>query len=1267
MRDQAAGFGPFYEYPVADTAFHFVILMLLWLQSSCFERVEYAFVMHYLFRLSQLGEGAAQILRRRRVEAIVVANSRFQNDWASLQKAVSAVEARCRGQAREFSNMPPTPHHYFPQPHSQHVVAIAMPPLAADPRSAHSRSVSEISAGQVTPGAAAPAPHPTHHARVLSGISVGSRPDAAASAGGSAATGAATAGAAAGDAPAGLSGRIERLVRRVTLWLQGLSDFDENTWAEVVQAQQEQQAQRHDSIHHSPQRQPHHHRPAEIAVPSPTRRAATGDDDRNKDDGAASAVAPTSSFAALGHADSERPFGRPPPEAHSTAAGDGTDAAGAATAAADASTTDGLTGRQRSRTASIATAAVAAAVVARGEETLFDRSAGLSSLVGAMLRAFGYYALSQLDCICYGGFAIQFAIAPCILNAVLPILSFAYAAVIAPRPHRMFWNLALLYLQVCIVAKSLVKVFECESDGHFSWATGRICLSGSYFVTDLFLSLGCVVLMLLHKANLVAWGLWDNSDIEATWVREHIAACEAERAAAELEARAQQQQRQQLQGGNGSRNSNLAASCESLPLPELGATRRGDDAAGENNNNNNGINGSPTRVHQQPHLPPSRPSGLGAAPASFRPPDADAHPLSVTGLAGEVRHFFATCADNIGSHDIKPGGDTYGPAVAAELLSIVVLFFGYFRLMGEEDSIVSSLSGSLLPGTLTICILLLFFMVVVDRVVYLLRSLWFKYVLTVLSAVVYSSVMLAWFHAQSTFDRSYYGTSPFWLRGALPLAASLYLLKMFYVYMSCRQIASGLPAYENHICFVGTCSLIEQFRYILSRITPFAFDLRVLLDWTVSPTVLKMNQWIRVEDIAHELYMTICDVDDTKDVNEMKKKPTDPFPRWLKYVVGSITFSLVALVLLGPLLLYSSVSPVVQKNSVSEISVVVSLPNLPPLWQTQQAVEGSDLNGTVVSLLEKTRQSLLSLEYSQNTVQFLQFTSFSNSLWTVSADTVEQTSYRLRHSPSVALTLDISILSRSSRTAGSSLAGSQILTQSRVLAPAEIDAFVAVINGSASSATIERMFNPFLSSKGSNFLVVAKSSYISCTFNRIAANINNPPANASQPRPPGGGGLLPNASSYFELRCRTLFDRSNPTTYVGWNDLSPPEWNCLRGTARCPNEELTAGGNGTAGLYFVVESSQSLSVGFLQTIGIVAAYSTFVLAVGRVLRFIFSGMAFKVGIEAIENPRPLIDVVQLMYMARARGEFHTEHRAYTCLVDTLRQAELLMRVTSKNK
>ena len=99
------------------------------------------------------------------------------------------------------------------------------------------------------------------------------------------------------------------------------------------------------------------------------------------------------------------------------------------------------------------------------------------------------------------------------------------------------------------------------------------------------------------------------------------------------------------------------------------------------------------------------------------------------------------------------------------------------------------------------------------------------------------------------------------------------------------------------------------------------------------------------------------------------------------------------------------------------------------------------------------------------------------------------------------------------------------------------------------------------------------------------------------------------------------------------------------------------------GLFFVVESSQSLSVGFLQTIGIVAAYTTFVLAIGRVLRFVFSGMAFKVSIEALENPKPLIDVLQLMYVARARGDFVVEHRAYTCLVDTLRQAELLIHVT----
>jgi hypothetical protein len=157
-------------------------------------------------------------------------------------------------------------------------------------------------------------------------------------------------------------------------------------------------------------------------------------------------------------------------------------------------------------------------------------------------------------------------------------------------------------------------------------------------------------------------------------------------------------------------------------------------------------------------------------------------------------------------------------------------------------------------------------------------------------------------------------------------------------------------------------------------------------------------------------------------------------------------------------------------------------------------------------------------------------------------------------------------------------------------------------------------------------------------------------------------------TSQFEIRCQTLFQNSNPTTYTGWNDLSAAEWGCLRNNGPCPNEQASQGGTrNQAGPFFVVESSPSLSVGFLQTIGIVAAYTTFVLAIGRVLRFIFSGMAFKVSIEGLEDPTPLIHTVQLMYMARAQRQFAVEHRAYTTLVDCLRQAELLFRVTARKK
>jgi hypothetical protein len=812
--------------------------------------------------------------------------------------------------------------------------------------------------------------------------------------------------------------------------------------------------------------------------------------------------------------------------------------------------------------------------------------------LNAMGRALVHFSLAHMDRLCYFAFCLHFGLSPSLVTVWLPLATFIYAAPLSPRPHRMFWNAALVVLQLEIVIKSIIKVATCNADSNavrpndpasFSLWTGRMCMPGSFFVVDLFTALACVVCVTIHKRHLMSSGLWHDRELSVETTQKLLT---------ELERR----------------DGDEAVTAELL--------------------------------------------NVGSRP-TFNPQGGEQRGSSES-LLERTKQTAAEVRANICSVDTKPGVTYYRVCFTIDLVVFITVFLGYYKLTGEEDNIVNSLQYSVLPGNLTLCLFAMFALISLDRVVLLRRSMPYKYALTSASAILFHALMLYWFQGQTRYDVLYFNDSSFDLRGSLPLAVSLYLLKAVNLFFSCRQISGGPRPYNDHICFAGTYSNFELVVYLVSRAVPFVFDLRTLLDWTVTPTVLKMNQWIRVEDIAHELYMVKSDIIDNEDVDKFKKdgpvpKNAQPFPRLLKYAVGPLAFVGVALVLLGPLLIYSTFSPAMQSNPVRQISASVALLSSPPFWQMTEAVPAeSTLNDTIVTLIERTRAGIVSYGLSQSPLQVVQFAASSSNVWVISPPALAAMQQQLlQQAVPLALVMQLQITTQSSSTSSSN-SGNQLLTQRRELEWEERLELVEVLAGNRSGVQLDYAISPFVFDRGSSFFAVGSgtSNMVRCRLNLTR----------------GSG----DASSYFNWGCGSLFDLSTPTPDGQWGDLSAREWACLRND-QCDDEQQNDGGSDIDGMYLVIQSAPYLGISFLQSIGIVAAYTTFVLAIGRVLRFAFTGGAYRLPIEEMEDPHPIIAVVQMLYMARARRDFLAEGRAYRSLVDTLRQTERLERVTRVKK
>eukprot|EP00744_Colponema_vietnamica_P005430 GILI01007960.1.p1 GENE.GILI01007960.1~~GILI01007960.1.p1 ORF type:complete len:1364 (-),score=194.98 GILI01007960.1:168-3836(-) len=760
------------------------------------------------------------------------------------------------------------------------------------------------------------------------------------------------------------------------------------------------------------------------------------------------------------------------------------------------------------------------------------------------------FLLSYTDRLAFATFCVSFSVSPSILTAVLPLSIFLYAAVVNPRPHKRYWQFALIYIEIIIVTKTLLKATICNQivtagarfggndDYVASPVHGRTCVPQCYLV-DMLLSLVCLIFVVIHVSQLRRWGLFDDTELY--------------------------------------------------------------------------IN----------HGPPES-------------------------MASEVFYALRDSVKNLGRNEVKVGGEFYNAAFGIELICFLFIFFAYYKLIGSSDSLVASLQNSILPGNLSVILITLIAILIIDRVLHLMKTPYGKYAFTALLAIIYHIIMIWWFVYQTDFVNTYYRENTFDVRGTLYLAAILYLLKCVYLYLSDSQVSHGWHANVQHLCFTGNYGTFESFIYTVSRLTPFVYDLRVILDWTVTQTALKLPYWIKLEDIAHEVYLVLVDRQDTKDIEQLKKTPASPYPKIFKYPIGVSFFGFLVAILVLPLLLYSSFSPVLEENSVASVQCTLGLDGVPSLWSSANLKLSSSgsvtLNNTMVSLLQRNRPDLVGYDFVTNNPQIFLMSNFSNSLWSITPPAMELLLQQLASADKdIGFTFTVEITNTASSLSNPVLSSSQRFA----LTPEVRGNLSRLLINQTGYMTLPNMFVPFFYNKaGQQMQSIGGGADINREQCRLYLS--------SQ----GTQGY------YFAFTCQSLFAKGTPLSTGDFNTLSQQEWQCLN-RDYCENVESTAARTNysSSNVFVVVTSSVVLNAGILQSIGIVAAYSTFVLAIGRVIRFALSGGAYRTTLEDMEDPQYLVCLIEFMMMIRGRKQFILEQQLYRELVDTIRDSSLLEKRT----
>lgn len=103
---------------------------------------------------------------------------------------------------------------------------------------------------------------------------------------------------------------------------------------------------------------------------------------------------------------------------------------------------------------------------------------------------------------------------------------------------------------------------------------------------------------------------------------------------------------------------------------------------------------------------------------------------------------------------------------------------------------------------------------------------------------------------------------------------------------------------------------------------PFLYELKALLDWSVTPTTLTLVDWLKLEDIRASLYNRQCDLMMRASTRSAIGTP-QPFAS--KFALGTLLSLLVIALLWTPLLAFSSSNPTFRIPTISSFAFNATL------------------------------------------------------------------------------------------------------------------------------------------------------------------------------------------------------------------------------------------------------------------------------------------------------------------------------------------------------
>uniref|UniRef100_A0A182NU57 Piezo-type mechanosensitive ion channel component n=1 Tax=Anopheles dirus TaxID=7168 RepID=A0A182NU57_9DIPT len=829
------------------------------------------------------------------------------------------------------------------------------------------------------------------------------------------------------------------------------------------------------------------------------------------------------------------------------------------------------------------------------------------SVLFELFQAAWYAIMSHTDFICYFVVVLNQVNSASLLSLPLPLMVMLWGTLTFPRPAQTFWTMLIAYTQMVVLVKCIGQ-FEM-----FWWNQTPVPSNQPFHVARLFgierkdgyATYDLILLLMLycHRFILKSLGLWKSDPTEEPALTEGLYQVDPnDEHAKTLMALAEE-------------NEKKRETLEVRPPDELTGLSmvKINEKAGTIVEEPVGLD-EPNVLCVSIHQEPVKKYFPQIAKEAFRK-------YSVA-----LKAFFVQLLDQ----QSRKTTDVYGYMFLCDFINFFVILFGFssFGTQDGDGGVLSYFEENRVPVTFLLMLIIQFFLIVVDRALYLRKNITGK-ILFQFFLIIGLHVWM-FFVLPATTERSFNATTP---------PVLYYMIKCFYLLFSAYQIRCGYPAriLGNFLTKGFTMANFSGFKLFMT--VPFLFELRTLMDWIWTDTSMTLFDWLKMEDIFSNVYQLKC----------MRQLEEDlPAPRgqkkgsMVKYLMGGGMMLGIIFLIWFPLALFAFSNAVGQPNIPHDVSVTLRIGTYEPIYA--MSAQNNSIYGLTPDnwsnftnpFMERAAQTFLS-NYEPADVAAVQLGISSTSIWNISPPDQKRLLNDLMNNVTLTCRFryTISRLTNSKENPG-------VISDERTYQLEDGPARQALINS--------------LSRKDSPDIEMAMLMNIMPKFLRVQNSGSIRPVHQLVKTADGDEA----DENFRNMQLRQLY--MDTTSNTSWWEVREDCSDTLyeKYFSRLPFADCT----NFLVIYMFNDKIFPSTISSIAAGGIIGIYSTMILVFSRMLRTsIFSGASSKIMFEDLPYVDRVLQLCLDIYLVRESSEFTLEEDLFAKLLFLYRSPETMIKWT----